>query len=186
MAWLFVSCLPLGFRLTHCDRDKDQKGKRRTRRQDDGKRRRRLKRQNAGKRGADGCAAHLQETEQRGCQPGLTSKRMECDRSTEWIDQPHAEQIQRDGHGEGHEGRCCGEREHEEAASESDEEADHADGTLSPAMSQTWREKPRHEDDQNCRRERQSELKGGKAKLAHQDGGRRREEGVKPADDKAH
>ena len=111
---------------------------------------------------------------------------MERDRSAERIDQSHAEQIQRDGHGEGHEGRCCGEREHGEAASESDEEADHADSTLTPAMSQARREKPRREDDQNRRRERQSEFKGGKAQLAHQDGGRRSEEGVKPADDKAH
>ena len=53
-------------------------------------------------------------------------------------------------------------------------------------MSQARREKPRREDDQNRRRERQSELKGGKAQLVHQDGGRRSEEGVKPADDKAH
>jgi hypothetical protein len=41
---------------------------------------------NTGKRRADGCAAQLQKTEQRGCQPGLPSKWMERDRSTERID----------------------------------------------------------------------------------------------------
>ena len=69
----------------------------------------------------------------------LPSKRMERDRGAERIDQSHAEQIQRDGHGEGHEGRCCGKREHEEV--------DQADDTLIPAMSQARREKPRHKDD---------------------------------------
>jgi hypothetical protein len=53
-------------------------------------------------------------------------------------------------------------------------------------MSQARREKPRREDDQNGRRERQSEFKGGQAQFAHQYGGRRSEEGVEPADDKAH
>src|SRR5258707_381162 len=93
MGWIacpFVSCLHLRLRLTHCDRDKDQKGKCRTRRQDDRKGSRRLKRQNACERRADGCAAHLQKTQQRGCQAGLPSKRMERDRSAERIDQSHA------------------------------------------------------------------------------------------------
>ena len=118
--------------------------------------------------------------------PAWLPERMERDRSAERIDQSHAEQIQRDGHGEGHEGRCGGEREHGDAAGERDEEADHADGTLAPAMSQARREKPRHEDDQNRRCERQSELKGGQAQLVHQHAGRGREETVKPADDEAH
>ena len=43
-----VSYLHLRFRLTHCDREKDQKGKRRTRGQDDRKGSGRLKRQHAG------------------------------------------------------------------------------------------------------------------------------------------
>ena len=53
--------------LAQRDREKDQKGKRRTRRQDDSKRSKRLKRQNACNRRADGRAAHLEEAEQRGC-----------------------------------------------------------------------------------------------------------------------
>ena len=172
--------------LAQRDRKKGQKGKRRTRRQDDGKGSKRLKRQKACKRRADGCTAHLEEAEQCGCQPGLPSKGMKRNRGAERIDQSHAEQIQPDGHGEGHEGRCCGEREQKEAASERDEEADHADGTLAPVMSQARREKTSREDDQNRSREGQSELEGCKAQFAHQDGGRRSEEGVKPTDDKAH
>ena len=118
--------------------------------------------------------------------PACLPKGLQRDRGAERIDQSHAEQIQRDGQGEGDEGRCGGEREQKETASERDEEADHADGALAPAMGQARREKSSREDDQNRRREGQSELKGGKAQFAHQDGGRRREESEKPANDEAH
>src|SRR5437868_15442142 len=50
----------------------------------------------------------------------LPSKRMKRDRGAERIDQTHAEQIQRDGHGEGREGRCGGESEHGAGDGEAD------------------------------------------------------------------
>ena len=108
------------------------------------------------------------------------------DRGAERIDKSHAEEIQHDGRGEGDEGGCFGECEQKEAAGQRDEEADHANGALAPAISQARREKPGREDDQNRRREGQSELKGGKSQLVHQDGGCRREEREEPANDKAH
>jgi len=42
---------------------------------------------------------------------------------------------------------------HAKAAGKRDEKTDHADGALTPAMRQTWRDKSRREYDQNRRRE---------------------------------
>ena len=114
------------------------------------------------------------------------SKGMKRNRGAERIDQPHAEQIQRDRHGEGHEGRCCGGPKQKYAPSERDRNTDRADGTLTPAMSQARREEPSREHDENCGREVPPKLKSGKAQPVHQDGGRRGEKSIKAADYKAH
>ena len=132
-----------GSRLAQHDRKEDQKGKRRTSGQDDGERNRRRKGSTLGNDAPMAAQPICRKPSSADAEPGLPSKRMERDRGAERIDQSHPEQIQRDGHGEGHEGRCGGEREHGDAASECDEEADHADGALTPAMSQARREKTR-------------------------------------------
>src|SRR4051794_39009244 len=111
---------------------------------------------------------------------------MKRNRGAERIDQSHAEQIQRDGHGEGHEGRCRGGAEQNEAPSERDRNTDRADGALTPAMGEGRRGEPSREQEENWGGEVPPKWERGKAQPVHKKGGRRGKKSKKTADNKAH